>query len=350
MNSLQNHRPGRLSPNRLAPYQTVGVGMLFTLFVLLIPGLLEATVFPARTIEQITMVHLIRGLIAAITGMFFIWWIMHRKEVELINLRDHFREQLQTRTMQLDEAVREGSRKISDLEELQRALTDQRKDFLLALQLRLKTPVRANVIAVNDLIRGEYGEMTAMQKDVLLLMAENNLDIERLVSMLVSLYRYRNAEFILNRTSCTLEDLFPAFPDLQERAKRRNVSIENTLSRGLICECDPEEMRRLLHHLLDNAIKHATSTVNLSSNITEKYLEIVVADDGQGIARPELERLFDRFHYVTATGTYAPVTGIGLCLCAEIAKAHGGSLICRSLPGEGADFILRIPRTNSTSL
>jgi signal transduction histidine kinase len=340
-------KSGRLNTNRMAPYQVVGIGMMFAFIVMLILSLLEPTLLRGHAIEGLMLVHFLRGFIATTTGMFFMWWIMHRKETELVGLRDQFKQQLQTRTMQLEETVCESKQQIKEMESLQRALTEEREDFLLALQLRLKTPVRANGLTVHHLVSGEYGDVTAMQREVLSLMAENNTDIERLVSMLVSLYRFRNGTVNLNKTICTLEELLPQHQDLLEKASRRSVTIEHRFSRGLACECDADEIRRLLNHLLDNAIKYAKSTVLVSSTTNDRHLEIVVADDGAGVAPEDLERLFDRFHYVTCAGGYAPFTGIGLCLCAEIAKAHRGYLTCKSVPGQGAEFTLRIPCASS---
>jgi signal transduction histidine kinase len=68
---------------------------------------------------------------------------------------------------------------------------------------------------------------------------------------------------------------------------------------------------------------------------------ISVSDSGVGIARGDLERVFEKF--VRIAGPDIPGTGLGLPISRELARLHGGDLAVRSAPGLGSTFTVRIP-------
>ena len=72
-------------------------------------------------------------------------------------------------------------------------------------------------------------------------------------------------------------------------------------------------------------------------------LEIVVADNGIGIAAKDLDRLFQPFVRLNLRKRFDG-TGLGLVLCRDVAQVHGGTVLVRSTPGEGSEFVLRLPR------
>jgi len=106
---------------------------------------------------------------------------------------------------------------------------------------------------------------------------------------------------------------------------------------------EPVQLERLLRNLLDNAVRHARSTVTvrLSREAGEAVLEVI--DDGPGIPAADRERVFDRFARLDdARARDAGGTGLGLTLARDIAVRHGGSL--RAEDGDpGARLIARLP-------
>src|SRR5699024_345661 len=70
----------------------------------------------------------------------------------------------------------------------------------------------------------------------------------------------------------------------------------------------------------------------------EAHVQVVVEDNGPGIAPGKLEAVFDSFHSTKLEGM-----GMGLAICRSIAEWHGGRLWAESEPGHGARFCLRLP-------
>ncbi len=109
--------------------------------------------------------------------------------------------------------------------------------------------------------------------------------------------------------------------------------------------------RRLLSEMMDNLVHNAIKfspaggTVRLQAWGEDKYVVVAVADEGIGIPSEQLERIFERFYQVSRglRRRYEGM-GIGLALCAEIVRKHGGEIWAESGgEGQGATFYVRLP-------
>ena len=77
----------------------------------------------------------------------------------------------------------------------------------------------------------------------------------------------------------------------------------------------------------------------MSTRGLEREVEITIQDTGRGMTEAVRERLFEPFFSTKEGGT-----GLGLSVSQQILQAHGGTLSCQSLPGQGTTFVLRLPR------
>ncbi len=102
---------------------------------------------------------------------------------------------------------------------------------------------------------------------------------------------------------------------------------------------DPGGARRVMQHLIGNAVKHAEQPVKVtvSARRDRSGWWISVQDDGEGIPEAELEHIWEAKNPRSEGG------GIGLALCHRIMNAHGGMLECESLMGEGTTMRVRWP-------
>ncbi|MFD3309544.1 ATP-binding protein [Streptomyces sp. NPDC058694] len=109
----------------------------------------------------------------------------------------------------------------------------------------------------------------------------------------------------------------------------------------------PTALARLFTNLIDNALRHAHSTVTVEVRHTRRELAVEVSDDGPGIPEPDRERVFDRFTRLDNARTRSEGgTGLGLAIARDIATAHGGTLTAeppRTTDG-GARLLLIIAR------
>ncbi len=104
-------------------------------------------------------------------------------------------------------------------------------------------------------------------------------------------------------------------------------------------EADAAQIERALANVLENSSRFAgADPVTVSAKRAGEAIVLRVSDRGPGIAREELERIFEPFHSGTSGGT-----GLGLAIARGFVEANGGTLRAQSLPGQGATFILRLP-------
>jgi two-component system sensor histidine kinase SenX3 len=111
---------------------------------------------------------------------------------------------------------------------------------------------------------------------------------------------------------------------------------------------NPEELRIAVANLLDNAVKYSGTRKDIEVRLTAPDIDnlmLTVRDEGIGIPRPELKRVFKRFYRVhTATGQ-AKGTGLGLFIVRSVARRHGGDAFAESEgEGRGSTFSIRLPR------
>ncbi|WP_371596770.1 sensor histidine kinase [Streptomyces sp. NBC_00564] len=105
-------------------------------------------------------------------------------------------------------------------------------------------------------------------------------------------------------------------------------------------------LARLLTNLLDNALRHAHSSVTVEVRDTERELVVEVMDDGPGIPAADRERVFDRFTRLDDARTPSQGgTGLGLAIARDIATAHGGTLTAEAPleTGSGARMVMTLP-------
>jgi PAS domain S-box-containing protein len=108
---------------------------------------------------------------------------------------------------------------------------------------------------------------------------------------------------------------------------------------------DSLRIERILHNLIDNAIKYspAGSEVRVSARQDGHMMVVSVRDQGVGISPQDMARLFEPFQRLEPTGMKAAGIGLGLVVCKRLAEAHGGRMQVESEPGKGSTFSFTLP-------
>ena len=164
---------------------------------------------------------------------------------------------------------------------------------------------------------------------------ERALALTSLVSDLVELAR--GEERKLRIEDVQLDDLVLS---AVERAKARAPeAIFVTSLTPVQVSVDPVLVERAVGNLLDNAVKYSPPGAPIEVSVRDG--EVIVADQGPGIAEEDLPRIFDRF-YRAATARAKPGAGLGLAIVREAAEAHGGKATAES-SASGARFRLSLP-------
>lgn len=137
-----------------------------------------------------------------------------------------------------------------------------------------------------------------------------------------------------------------AFAAQKSAAARKGLAFDFdcALDGELRVLCDPTALRRVLHNLLDNAIKFTAAGGIVLRAQRAAGVQIEVRDSGPGIAAADLPQLFQKFVQLEHFGTRtAPGSGLGLALSRELVQQMGGTLDVRSTPGRGTTFWFSLP-------
>lgn len=237
---------------------------------------------------------------------------------------------------------------MTDIDEQEQArlavqqLMIQKDEFISVASHELKTPL-TTVKAFFQLVKKELSE--GHRLSALVEKANNQLNrLERLIEELLDVsrlnagkmtYHFEDFEFMPLLTEC-LENARESYP-----AKDFQLDSEGSV----IVFADRHRIEQLLTNLLNNAVKYApdTQVVKVICRTSEGLLEVAVQDYGIGIAEEHLEHLFERFYRVDGNALQFQGLGLGLFICAEIVRRHGGEIRVESTLGSGSVFFFTLP-------
>lgn len=171
--------------------------------------------------------------------------------------------------------------------------------------------------------------------------------LQRLARDLAAVSRAEEGALTLEQVDLDLGDLVSAAVQrLRGPASAGGVQLSVTAPSGVRLRADAGRLEQAVGNLVGNAIAYTPpgGHVSVALSVNGDTAEVVVADDGRGLAPDELRQVFDRF-YRADPHDHTGGTGVGLTIARSIARAHGGDLRAQSAGrGEGATFTLSLPR------
>ena len=225
-------------------------------------------------------------------------------------------------------------------------LDDMRKEFVADVSHELKTPITSIIGYADTLQDGDYDKET--QQRFLSVISSEGRRMADLVSDLLTLSRYDT-----NRMTreLTIFDLGEVAKKCQEKLaieiekKKQNIECYVTADVPPI-EADKNGIERVILNVLSNAVKYTQEEGNIKIYVGFVYNDayIKVIDNGIGIPKDDLSRVFERFYRVDkARSREMGGTGLGLSIAKEIIEQNNGSIDIKSELGKGTEVVIRIP-------
>jgi len=226
-------------------------------------------------------------------------------------------------------------------------LEEQQARFLRHVSHELKTPLTA-VREGAELLRDDVGgKLTPEQRDIVRIVRDNTLNLQRLIENLLAYQQARAME------PAALGPI--ALPDVVNRVVReqrlaaigRMITVDANVRPATIIG-DVEKLRTIVDNLLSNAIKCSprNATIQLAVGVKDGYAVLDVIDEGRGVAPADRTKIFDSFYQGPAPiDGRVKGSGLGLAIAREYAHAHGGRIEVGSRPDgrSGAWFRLSLP-------
>lgn len=226
---------------------------------------------------------------------------------------------------------------------------EQQRRFMADASHELRTPV-AIVRGEADVILGKEKRDEAEYRESFSIVQSEAERMTRIIEDLFTLARVDAGQQPLRKETVYLDEILSeAVKSFRTVAKKRNITLDFETPEEMKFSGDSQLLRRLFSNLIDNALKHAKSSVKVSAEKRNNFFEINVADDGAGISSEAQPHIFERFYRAdkarsrdekAQTGSGA---GLGLAISKFIAEAHDGNLSLAKSNSSGSTFISKFP-------
>ena len=234
-------------------------------------------------------------------------------------------------------------------------ITEQQDSFLNSVTHELKTPIASIRLYLETLQSRDVGD--AQRKEFYRIMLADADRLQHTVEQVLKAGVARHKRGRLQRQPI---DMAWLADEAVETARQRHhlpagaVVLEAVESdTPLVVDGDVDDLRTAIGNLLDNAVKYSGGPPQVTVHVaapTPDTVWVRVKDQGVGIPRAQIARIFNRFYRFQSHGAKVKGTGLGLYIVRSIAKRHGGRVFAHSEgEGMGSTFTLELPRAKSDS-
>ncbi|MED3643980.1 cell wall metabolism sensor histidine kinase WalK [Caldifermentibacillus hisashii] len=231
---------------------------------------------------------------------------------------------------------------ITEQEKIER----ERREFVANVSHELRTPLTTMRSYLEALTDGAW-----MDRDIapqFLKVTQNETErMIRLVNDLLALSKMDSKDYQLRKEWINFPKFLDHIIDRFEMAKEKNVHFSRDyLNEPILVEIDQDKITQVLDNIISNALKYSPSggIITVKLVVFHDSLEVKISDQGVGIPKQNLHRIFDRFYRVDkARARHIGGTGLGLAIAKEMVEAHNGHIWATSIEGKGTTIHFTLP-------
>ena len=222
----------------------------------------------------------------------------------------------------------------------------QKISFFINLVHEIRTPLSLICLPLEKLRNGKTEE-----HDKHLTLIEKNVNyLLEITNQLLDFQKIENKKMRLNLKkhdiNTLIKDIAEQFKDAASiKGLTLSVSLPAFEVKAMV---DNDIIRKIIVNLMSNALKYATSIINLNLEKSAGCIVIRVNNDGPQIPEEQQEKIFQIFYQIPNNKKQTPGTGIGLAFSKSLAESHQGTLSVENLPTGGCSFILSLPLRKAT--
>ena len=223
-----------------------------------------------------------------------------------------------------------------------------RRDFITNISHELKTPIQALSLNSDALleIKDEPDKVVLFANKI----KTQTIRLNDLVKEIINLSKIQDSDQLDMAHNVEISNVIAEAVDQCEvLAEARKISINLDGVQNVIVVGNREQLVMAVHNLVENAINYSSEGTNvvISSKLDDGLIEILVKDQGLGIAEENLDRIFERFYRVDPARSRATGgTGLGLSIVKHVITNHGGEVKVWSSTGVGSTFAIRLQIAN----
>lgn len=222
-------------------------------------------------------------------------------------------------------------------------------DLITIASHEFKTPITSLRGSVETLLREEANWDEEFKQDLLEGIHEDLVHLQELVTVWFDIKKIEVGTMSLNMHHFPIGQLI--YSTIEQIPK--DIRSEVTLDVNFECKKnhliygDRKRLQQVLLNLIMNGLVHNESVhkiISITASMDESYVYIKVKDNGIGIDKDHLDKIFERFYKINAPAYgKASGTGLGLSVCLGLMNEHKGDILVESAPGYGSSFTMKLP-------
>jgi len=232
----------------------------------------------------------------------------------------------------------------------QEKIEAERREFVANVSHELRTPLTTMRSYLEALADGAWRDEEIAPNFLEVTRTETERMI-RLVNDLLQLSKMDSTDYKLTIEWVNFVDFYNRIIDRFEMSKEQNVTFKRKLPKhAIFVEVDEDKMTQVLYNIISNALKYSPEGGQVTFSIKEKDDKMIVSvtDQGVGIPKENIGKIFDRFYRVDkARARKLGGTGLGLAISKEMVNAHGGAIWATSEEGKGTKISFSLPYERS---
>lgn len=222
----------------------------------------------------------------------------------------------------------------------------ERREFVANVSHELRTPLTTMRSYLEALAEGAWQDENIAPRFLDVTQNETERMI-RLVNDLLQLSKMDSKDYRFNRDWMDFIGFFHKIIDRFEMSKNQDVRFARILpDQAMFVEIDQDKITQVLDNIISNALKYSPEGGTITFIVEEKngFIEISISDQGLGIPKDNLGKIFERFYRVDKARTrQMGGTGLGLAIAKEMITAHGGDIWADSVEGKGTTITFTLP-------
>jgi two-component system, OmpR family, sensor histidine kinase VicK len=226
----------------------------------------------------------------------------------------------------------------------------ERREFVANVSHELRTPLTTMRSYLEALAEGAWRDEEIAPNFLETTRGETERMI-RLVNDLLQLSKLDSVDYRLSKEWVNFPVFFNRIIDRFEMTKEQNVSFKREITEDAIfVEIDEDKITQVLDNIISNAMKYSPEggKITFGVKVLDDQIVASISDEGVGIPKDNLDKIFDRFYRVDKARTRKlGGTGLGLAIAREMVNAHGGRIWAESVEGKGTTVQFTLPYDRS---
>ncbi|MGM9924710.1 MAG: cell wall metabolism sensor histidine kinase WalK [Bacillus sp. (in: firmicutes)] len=222
----------------------------------------------------------------------------------------------------------------------------ERREFVANVSHELRTPLTTMRSYLEALAEGAWKDESLAPSFLTVTQNETERMI-RLVNDLLQLSKMDSKDYHLKKDWVNFSNFFNHIIDRFEMGKEGHITFKRDIpKKAIFVDIDEDKITQVLYNTISNAMKYSPEGGQLTFRLKELegFIEVSIQDEGVGIPKDKLEKIFERFYRVDKARTRnLGGTGLGLAIAKEMVVAHEGNIWAESTEGKGTTIFFTLP-------